>query len=111
MEEQAHRFSRELIDRAIRENRISEYLGYTFSVVFVVCGVAAMAIGIHKGDSVIACAGGIAGVLFWPPFNATMKIRRENIAIRLLEAPLAKASSAEQALDLLNNFFRKELGL
>jgi hypothetical protein len=53
----------------------------------------------------VALAGGIASVLFWPAMSQARQIRRENIAIRLLEGPLSMAETSKEAADALREFF------
>ena len=50
-------------------------------------------------------AGGIASALFFPAMRQARQIRRENIAIRLLERPLSMAETSHEAADALKEFF------
>jgi hypothetical protein len=40
--------------------------------------------------------------LFWPSMSSARRIRKENIAIRLLEAPLSRADTAKEAAQMLH---------
>jgi hypothetical protein len=99
-----------VINQAIGENRFGEYLLYTFAAVFVGAGVAVLIAGLLQKEGLLALAGGIAGSLFWPAMESARKIRKENIAIRLIEYPLGRAESAREAAIALREFFSKALG-
>ena len=102
------RSSKEVIDQAIRENRPGEIICYAFAIVFVVCGVGALIVGAVRGEGLVASAGGVASALFWPSLQIAMKIRRQNIAIRMLESALDRADTAKDATDALRVFFENE---
>src|SRR5271165_3094560 len=95
----------EVISDAIRENRFSEYLLYFFSGAFVVCGLGVLIVSMLKGQDVTAIVGGVASALFYPAIREARKIRDKNMSIRLLEIPLNKASTAEEAAAALQRFF------
>jgi hypothetical protein len=99
------RSAKEIIDQAINDNKWSEWLLYSFAILFVLAGILALIWGMIKGEGVVALAGAIAGVLFWPAMNQARQIRRENIAIRLLEGPLSMAATSEEAANALKEFF------
>jgi hypothetical protein len=98
------RTPKQIIDQAIRENKFSERLLYTFAALFVLCGMFALTVGIIKSDASIALLGAVAG-LFFPAMRQAREIRRENIAIRLLELPASKAETAREAAETLREFF------
>jgi hypothetical protein len=50
--------------------------------------------------------GAIETALFWPALSSVRKTRKENIAIRLLEAPLSMANSSKEAADMLRDAFK-----
>ena len=99
------RTAREVIDQAIRENRPGEWLCYLFAVVFVVTGVGALIWGAVAGQGIVSVAGSIAGILFWPALREARQIRKENMAIRLLEVPLSMAGTAKAAAEALRDAF------
>jgi hypothetical protein len=105
MAKERARMAKEVIDQAIAENRVNEYLLYAFAIIFVLSGVTALICGIIWEAGMVALAGGIASSLFIPAMYQAHKIRRENIAIRLLEAALSKAETSEQAANALKEFF------
>jgi hypothetical protein len=78
--------ARSLIDRAIRENRPGEYLCYGLAVVFVFIGIGVLIGGALAGNGLVSLAGTVSSILFWPAMREARQIRRENLAIRLLEA-------------------------
>jgi hypothetical protein len=109
MAKERARTAKEIIDQAISENRINEFLLYGFAVVFVLSGMTALICGIIWEAGVVALAGGIGSGLFFPAMYLAHRIRRENIAIRLLEAPLSKAETSEEAANALREFFMAAL--
>ena len=100
------RTSREIIDEAISDNRRSEYLAYRFATVFVLVGVAVIVWSMFAKEPLATIGGSIESVLFWPALNSVRRTRKENIAIRLLEAPLSRADSAKEAADMLRDAFK-----
>jgi hypothetical protein len=99
------RSAQQVIDQAISENRFGEYLCYIFAVVFVLVGVGVVIWGAWIAQGTVSIAGSIAGILFWPAMQEAPQVRRENIAIRLLEAPLSLASTATAAAEALREAF------
>jgi hypothetical protein len=99
------RTAREVIDAAIRENRFGEYLLYSFAVAFVATGLFALVWGVLHGSEINAIVGLLASALFWPAMSSARRTRKENIAIRLLEAPLARADTAKEAAETLRKVF------
>ena len=107
------RTSKDVIDQAIKENKVPECLLYIFAILFVLTGITILIIGIQKGETVTTVAGVISSSFFLPAMKNARQIRKENIAIRLLEAPLSRADSAKEASDMLRDivkhiYFRKE---
>jgi hypothetical protein len=101
------RSAKEIIDQAIAENRLNEYLCYVFASVFVVSGTGTLIFGLVKWDGIMALVGAVANLLFFPAMKQAREIRKENIAIRLLEAPLSASKTAKDAADALTEFFEK----
>jgi hypothetical protein len=101
------RTARQVIDQAIRENRVSEWLLYAFATVFVCTGVFAVIFGVIYREGIVAVGGGIAGALFYPAIRLSQSIRRENMAIRLLEEPLNRAETAEEAARAIREHFAR----
>src|SRR5262245_10648214 len=99
------RTAREVIDQAIRENKVGEWLLYSFAIIFVVTGLLVLWIGISRGEVLTTASGAIVTSLFVPAMSSTRQTRKENIAIRLLEAPLSRASTAAEAAEALRRAF------
>ena len=97
--------AKQVIDQAIGDNKLNEYLLYGFASVLVFCGVAVLVVGAYRGEGLVALAGSISSGLFFPAMNEARKICRENIAIRLLERPLSMAETSHEAADALKEFF------
>jgi len=99
------RTAREVIDQAIQENRPGEWLCYAFAVLFVLVGVGVLVGGAIAGQGIVSLAGSIASILFWPALREARQIRKENMAIRLLEVPLSMAGTAKAAAEALRDAF------
>jgi hypothetical protein len=102
--------ARSLIDRAIRENRPGEYLCYGLAVVFVFIGIGVLIGGALSGNGVVSLAGTVSSILFWPAMREARQIRRENLAIRFLEAPLPEATTAAEAAKAIRDAFTSVFG-
>ncbi len=87
------RTAKDVIDEAIRENRFGEALLYFFAILFVLVGVTILVYGALQNQPVTAIVGFASTSLFWPAMTSARRTRRENIAIRLLEAPLGRADT------------------
>src|SRR5205823_138928 len=83
------------------ENKASERLLYGLAAAFATVGIGILVLGAIKGQQLTAIAGSISAVLFWPAMRLARQTRRENIAIRLLEAPLAMAETSQQAAETI----------
>ncbi len=111
MPEQRGRSAKTIIDQAIKENRTGEWLVYGFAVALVGVGVVAIIFGMAvEGHGLVAVAGSIASALFYPAMKYAKEIRRENLAIRLLEAPLSNAATAEEAAMAIQKAFSEIFG-
>lgn len=99
------RTAREVIDQAIAENKAGERLLYVFASTFIGLGVLLIIWGVVRGDKGFALVGTLASTLFWPAMNQARQTRKESIAIRLLEAPLARADTGEKAAEMLHGLF------
>jgi hypothetical protein len=102
--------AREVIDAAIRENRGWEYVCYGLVITFVLVGVVVIGTGVYHGNGLMALSGSVASALFWPALRYAMAIRRENMAIRLLEVSLTHAKTAEQAAKAIKDAFTSQFG-
>lgn len=79
--------------------RPSECLLYVYASVFFLCGIITLLAGVYRKEGLVALAGGVASALFYPAMRQARQIRRENIAIRLLERPLSMAETAHETAD------------
>jgi hypothetical protein len=96
------RSAKDVIDDAIRENSAAAWLMYAFAICFVSVGLLVLVIGVINRDTLVSAFGVVASSLFWPSMTAARRTRKENIAIRLLEAPLARADTAKDAAEMLH---------
>lgn len=95
------RSAKDVIDDAIRDNRKSEWFLYSCAIAFIVVGVFVLIWGTIKGATITSIAGVISSSLCLPAFNSARQIRKENLVIRLLEAPLSHAPTATEAAEML----------
>lgn len=103
------RSAKEIIDQAILENRVGERLLYCFAALFVLLGLSVLVWGAVQGDPVATISGAASGSLFWPAMTSARRTRRESVAIRLLEAPLARAETATEAAHMIKDLVRQIL--
>ena len=99
------RTPRQVIDQAVKENRFGERLLYGMACAFAAVGLLVLIWAALNRLPVLAVAGTISSALFWPAMNSARQTRKESIAIRLLEAPLSRADTAQEAADMLRHFF------
>ncbi|HJT76095.1 MAG TPA: hypothetical protein VJ739_02745 [Gemmataceae bacterium] len=105
------RTAKQVIDQAIKENRRGEWLCYGFATAFVLAGLAVIGKSLLAEQSAWSTAIGAAvSALFWPAVNAARQIRRENLAIRLLEVPLSRAETAQAATVMLLRAMAQAIG-
>ena len=105
MTETRKRTATEVIDQAILENRFGEILLYVFSVVSFLVGVGVLVVGVIRNQQVIAALGTISAAFFYPAMRLARGIREQNMAIRLLEIPLSNSRTAQEAANVLRDFF------
>ena len=74
-------------------------------------GLSVLLWGVIHGQTVSTIAGTVSSGFFWPAMRSARRTRRENIAIRLLEAPLARADTVKDAAEMLQRFFVDILGV
>jgi len=101
------RTSKLVIDQAIRENRKAEQLCYLFAVAFVASGLFALVWGAVAGNGIVAVVGTVASVFFYPALAGAREIREDNMAIRLLEIALDRATTADEAANALSDAFTR----
>ncbi len=100
----------DIIEQAIQENRSRERWLVAFAVVFVVLGAVVLVWGLVQ-NSLIAYAGVAESALFLPAILVVRRINHENTALRMLEIPLRKTNTAEEAERLLIQFFGSAYGI
>jgi hypothetical protein len=93
--------AREVIDQAISDNKLSEYLLYALALLFAGVGLAVLCFSVYQGSIVLSLVSLVASSLFWPAMSSARRTRKECIAIRLLEAPLSRADTAKEAADTI----------
>jgi hypothetical protein len=99
------RSAKDIIDQTINDNKASEWLLYGYATLFVFAGTTALIWGMVVGEAVVSLAGAISGGMFFPAMKQARSIRKENIAIRLLEAPLSIAETSGAAAEALRKAF------
>jgi hypothetical protein len=101
---------REIIDLAIKENRVREKVLLGLAVFFIILGAIVLLWGLFQ-NSLIAYAGVVESLLFVPAVVLVRRINHENTALRLLEIPLRKAKTADEAAKALTLFFSAAYGV
>ena len=99
------RTPKDVIDEAIRENRVPEFLLYAFACLFVLTGEVLIGVSIYNKGVIGAVAGTALNGLAWPAYHLTRQIRAENLMLRMLEVPLTKATTADEAAKMLTETF------
>jgi hypothetical protein len=102
------RSAKSVIDQAIRDNLWWEQLCFWSAATLIVVGLSAIVRAMLVNQSAdITLAGAIANILFWPALQLGQRVRKENMAMRLLEIPLGKAETEEAAAIMLHELFQK----
>lgn len=101
------RSAKDVIDDAISENLTAAWIMYIFAILFVLVGLVVLVIGVINQDALSSVLGAVASSLFWPSMTAARRTRKENIAIRLLEAPLSRADTAKNASEMLHKLLNE----
>lgn len=78
---------------------------YAFACVFVLIGEALVGWSIYARLPLTALVGAALNGLAWPAYNATKQLRAENLMLRMLEIPLSKAHTADEAATMLTETF------
>jgi hypothetical protein len=102
------RSAKSVIDQAIRDNLWWEWLCFGSATALVVVGLIAIVRAMlidQRGE--VTLAGTAATALFWPAVQMGQRVRKENMAMRLLEIPLGKAQTEEAAANMLQEMFQK----
>jgi hypothetical protein len=99
------RTAKEIIDQAINDNRAREYHCYRCATIFVLIGVVIIAYGLVTGSWPQTAVGTLVIGMFLLAMRDALEIRRENIAIRLMEVPLSKATTARDAAEVIRDVF------
>jgi len=99
------RTAEHVINQAISENRLPEYLLYGMSIAFVITGVGLIVWSFVHGFVWTAVAGAGLNGLAWPAFAQTKRLRQENLMLRMLELPLSRARTSEEAATMLTERF------
>jgi hypothetical protein len=102
--------AREIIDLAIQENRVRAKVLLAFAIFFVVLGSGILVWGLLQ-NSFIAYAGVAESLLFLPAVAIVRRINHENTALCMLEIPLRKAKTADEAAKVLTHFFSVAYGV
>ena len=80
---------------------------YAFAVVFVSIGAFAICWSIVTSVGLATIGGAVSAILFIPAMQMARRIREQNIALRMLEVPLDRAQTVEEASQLLPDFFAR----
>jgi hypothetical protein len=95
----------DVINHAIEENRRQEYLLYTFACIFVLTGEVLIGWSLYSHLPLMSFAGAALNGLAWPAYNGIKQLRAENLMLRMLEIPLSKTKTADEAGKMLTERF------
>ena len=101
------RTTQDVIDQAVRENRLGEWLCYGFATVLVGAGAFALVWGTVTAAWVPAASGTLMSGLFWPAMVFARQVREAKLMMRLLEIPLMNAKTSKDAADALRKAFER----
>jgi hypothetical protein len=97
----------EVINQAIQENRRPEYLLYAFACIFVLTGEVLIGWALYSSLPLISVVGAALNGLAWPAYNGIKQLRAENLMLRMLEIPLSKTKTADEAANMLTERFAR----
>jgi hypothetical protein len=95
----------DVIDQAIRENRKVEIFLWFFATLFVLSGVALVIWSVVQGRALFAILGTIQAALLSLTLSGALRIRKENLMIRMLKMPLSQAPTATETADMLKRIY------
>ena len=95
----------EVIDQVIQENLIGTWLVYIIIALSICGGVAAFVQAFLTSNWLWSATSGVPAAFLWPALQYTLKVRKQNQAIRLLEIPLNLAETQAEAAQTLQDFF------
>lgn len=100
------RSAQDVINDSLRDNESWEWLVYAMAILLAIGGTIAIGFGIITDDLRLTAIGsaGVAG-MFGLAMRTAIRIRRENIRVRLTEIPLAMAKTSKEAAGLLRDLF------
>jgi hypothetical protein len=98
-----------VISRALRENRILEWVSYAMAITLFLFGLFLLTAGVFAGDvsQRVGClsAGSIVQVLILIPFRFAINARRHNIALRMLGMIINRVDDPKKLAPLLKDTF------
>ena len=96
------RSAKAVIDAALAENRFWEYTCFGLIVAFALVAVGALVTAVVRGEWTFVAGGLGASGIVWRSLEHAMLIRRQNVATRLIEVPLSKATTVDEASRILS---------
>ena len=104
------RTAQEVIDHAVRENRPGLVLCYALIGICAAAGVFVLIWGAMTREGLVALASAVPGLLLVPLVKNAREILRHNQMVRLLEVPLSKAVTSEEATRALRDLLPPPFG-
>lgn len=99
------RSARAVIDQAISENKVGERLIYCLATAVCSAGLFAVIWGTLHSQGTVALAGSLPTAMLWPALNFASNVRKQNVALRLLEIPIERAATATASAEMLKHAF------
>lgn len=98
----------DVINAAIGENRLNEYILYALAILFAVLGTGAFIFFLWSRQFALSIGAALESGLFYPAMRQVQKTRTQNQIIRMLEIPLNNAKTADEAAASLHHVFKEE---
>jgi hypothetical protein len=98
-----------VISRALRENRVFEWVSYGMAIILFVAGLLLLIVGAMAADLGnrvgYLSSGSIVELLILIPFRFAINSRRHNIALRMVGIVLTRVEDPEKLAPLLKDTF------
>ena len=101
------RSASQVINEAVSENRKPEWLLYGVAIGSVLTGQLLIVSSIYSNVPIWTLPGLAMNLLAWPAYREARALRAESLRLRLLEIPLSKAQTADEAAQMLDTFTRR----
>jgi hypothetical protein len=99
------RTPQELIDGAISENKKWDWLCFVLVCILSLLAIGGIVYGTIQNQWTAGVGAGVATLGFWPCLQYVREVRRENVALRVLEASLSDPKEAKATFETLRRVY------